>query len=145
MELSREVRDAIEKARAEGRVTEGPTPKGLGALSEPKVLGPVTEAEWTAQVIRLAQERGFLVAHFRTARIARPDGSVYYQTPVQADGTGFPDLVLVRERVLWVELKTDKGSLRKEQKEWMRQLQFARQECYVWRPRDLPEILKVLQ
>lgn len=52
---------------------------------------------------------------------------------------GFPDLVAVRrrdQRVVWVELKSEKGRVRPEQQEWLEDLRWARQEAFLWRPSD---------
>src|SRR5437763_860370 len=67
---------------------------------------PVTEAAFTRQVIALARLRGWRAAHFRPGRTARG-----WRTPVQGEGVGFLDLVLVRGRVVWAELKSARGRL----------------------------------
>lgn len=104
-----------------------------------------TEAGFQAAVIRLAKVRGWTVAHFRTSRTVSKRGRVRYQTAVAADGTGFPDLVLVRgHRLLFAELKTDTGRLRAEQRAWLDQLEETEAEVYVWRPRDFDEIVELL-
>jgi VRR-NUC domain len=102
------------------------------------------EDELQHQVIKAAQLRGWRVAHFRKVRVQRRDGSVYWETPVQADGAGFPDLVLVKGKVLWVELKADDGRLSPEQVAWLERLRAAGQEAFIWRPADWPTIERVL-
>lgn len=62
---------------------------------------------------------------------------------------GFPDLVLVRvspapPRVIYVEVKSEKGGLSAEQWEWLKSLQEAGQEAYLWRPSDEREVSRVL-
>jgi hypothetical protein len=62
---------------------------------------------------------------------------------------GFPDLVLARRgRVIFAELKSEKGHLTKEQASWLGHLSSVRgtiaPEVYEWRPSDLPEIQSVL-
>ena len=47
---------------------------------------------------------------------------------------GFPDLVLVRERVVFVELKTMKGTISPKQREWYDALIAGGAEAYIWRP-----------
>jgi hypothetical protein len=74
------------------------------------------------------------VAHFRKVRVSRKSGSTYWETPVAADGKGFFDLVLVRDRVIWAELKTDTGSTRPEQHAWHKAVRDAGGEVYLWRP-----------
>lgn len=53
-------------------------------------------------------------------------------------GKGFPDLVIVGQfEVIYAELKSDTGSLKPEQKEWMNRLKNAGHRVYLWRPCDL--------
>ena len=107
----------------------------------------ITEEQFQSQVIELARYSGWKCAHFRGVRIQRKNGTVYYQTPVQADGAGFPDLVLLRPpRIIYAELKSDKGRASPEQDEWLRALaECSGNEVYLWRPRDLDEIENVLK
>ncbi len=50
---------------------------------------------------------------------------------------GFPDLTLVRgDRLIFAELKTDRGPVSEKQKEWHALLERTPVEVYVWRPRD---------
>ena len=104
-----------------------------------------TEAEFQEWVIEAAQKRGWMVAHFRGVRIQRADGSTHYQTPVQADGKGFPDLVLVRDRLIFAELKRQNGKPDPNQEKWLTALRTAGNETYVWRPSDRDALLRVLQ
>ena len=107
----------------------------------------MTEKELQAAVIELAQTFGWKVAHFRPAMNARGD----WRTPVAADGKGFPDLVMVSSTtVAFVELKSKKGRLSTEQKEWLEALTkvkagnpdadfityLERLDVGVWRPED---------
>jgi len=100
----------------------------------------MSEAEFTRQVLALAKLLGWRTFHARAARTTKG-----WRTPVQGDGKGFADIVCVRERVLWIELKTDTGKLTPEQDAWIKSLRGADQEVHVWRPRDWPEIEKVLR
>lgn len=115
------------------------------SVAKPRKLPRITEAEFLDQVIKFAKLHGWRVTHFRTVRVQRKDGTVYYQTPVQADGAGFVDLLLARERVVYAEVKTDKGRLESKQRDWMEILKETGQEVYVWRPRDWTDIQKCLQ
>jgi hypothetical protein len=60
---------------------------------------------------------------------------------------GFPDLVLVRGKVLWfVELKADRGRLSSEQRAWYEALQGVTQvHTDIWKPRDLPAIVETMR
>ena len=105
----------------------------------------MTEAEFQSQIIDYAHLRGWLVAHFRGVRVQRGNGTVHYQTPVAADGKGFVDLVLVRERVVFAEIKVGKNKMTNEQNMWADALWKAgRQEFYLWYPKDFDDIVKVL-
>lgn len=99
-----------------------------------------SESDFQKQVIQLARLYKWRAAHFRAAMNRRGQ----WQTPVQADGAGFPDLVLVRDRVIWAELKSEKGKLSPEQEQWIARLKAAGQEVYVWRPKDWNEIVTTL-
>jgi hypothetical protein len=100
----------------------------------------LSEAEFQEQFIGLARLLGWRVAHFRAARAARG-----WATPVAADGAGFVDVVLVRDRVMFVELKSDTGRLRGDQREWLIAFRAAGAEVHVWRPSDWPEVEATLR
>jgi len=61
----------------------------------------------------------------------------------QHSPAGWPDLVLVREvnesqaRLIFVELKSEKGKVGPEQEEAHRLLRLTGHAVYVWRPSDL--------
>ena len=67
---------------------------------------------------------------------------VYHTYDSRRSAKGFPDLVMVRDgRLLFVELKSEKGRLTPEQREWMDVLgdvwaNNRTVETYVWRPAD---------
>lgn len=109
-----------------------------GQLPEP------SEAEFAKQVIALAQAHGWRVAHFRGVCVKRKNGSTYWQTPVQADGAGFPDLICVHEvrRLLVVaELKVGRNEPTAEQWEWIHGFCAVQGVvAKVWRPDDWQEI-----
>jgi hypothetical protein len=91
----------------------------------------VTEAQLLEAVIDAAHFYGWRVAHFRPAKTERG-----WRTPVQADGKGWPDLTLVRERVVFAELKTARGLVSAEQEDWLAALARAGAELYLWREGD---------
>jgi hypothetical protein len=113
----------------------------------PDINIKITEDEFQTQVISLAHMLGWKIAHFRGVRTQRKDGSVFYQTPVQADGKGFPDLVMVKgKRVIYAELKSMTGKLSQEQKEWLDLLVTdKKREVYCWRPNELEQIQEILE
>lgn len=107
-------------------------------MSDPR---KISEKAFQAHVIRAAKLNGWMVAHFRPGMTKRGR----WVTPVQGDGAGFPDLVLVKDRVLFVELKVGKGVLSNNQKKWARALGMANASVDVWRPDNMDEIWLVLQ
>ncbi len=96
--------------------------------------------EWEAQILHLARLFGWRAAHFR-AVLTKHGWSV----PVAADGRGFPDYILVRDRVLWVEAKTGKARLEPAQVAWRDALIAAGCEWFCWRPEDLDEVAATLR
>lgn len=108
----------------------------------------ITEKQFEAQVKDLAKIYGWLYYH--TWR------SIH--SPV-----GFPDCVLVRPpRLIFAELKTEKGKLTPEQGKWLETLERCQvsrgfkalgndiydiqvtPEVYLWRPDDLEKIAEIL-
>lgn len=91
-------------------------------------LSRISEAHLQDAVIQLATLHGWLVMHTRPGRT----GAGAWTTPIQGD-PGFPDLVFARRgTVLFVELKSDRGRLTRDQEAWAAALQTS----IVWRPAD---------
>src|SRR4030067_717817 len=88
-------------------------------------------AHLSEEVIAPAHLRGGDAAHFRPARTEKG-----WRTPVSADGAGFPDLVLVRDRIVFAELKSEKRHMSEEQLAWASRITKAGGETYCWRPSD---------
>lgn len=102
--------------------------------------GP-SEAEFTDQVLALAKLRGWLRLHIRPARTAKG-----WRTPVQGDGKGFPDLLLLRGDCLLVaELKVKGRRTRPEQDEWLSRFERAGAATFRWTPADWKDIERVLE
>ena len=121
--------------------------------------GKLSEADFQRQIVELAHLQGWLVHHTRPAQNRRGQ----WATPIQGD-PGFPDLVLARDgRIIFAELKSEKGKLTHEQEGWLQQLRpvlsdidvrvtlhetVFRFRCFfegfVWRPSDWPEIERAL-
>ena len=100
----------------------------------------MTERQFQDAVVELGNWLGWSAFHARTSRT----GSGGHATAVAYQGVGFPDLVLVRERVVFAELKSARGRLSDAQRGWIKGLRDAGAEVYVWRPRDWPEVEEVL-
>lgn len=90
----------------------------------------VTEQQWQRTVMEAAAALGWLCFHVYDSRRSE---------------AGLPDLLLVRERVIFVELKTMRGRLRREQRAWLAALRAAGQEVWIWRPSDWPTVERVLR
>jgi hypothetical protein len=122
--------EALALARG-GKVTsfggEVATAKPAAPLPLPAEM---SEKDFMGEVIKLAEAQGWHCYHTHDSRRSE---------------LGFPDLVLVRDRVVYVELKTETGKLTGKQREWLKALAWAGGETYCWRPRDWPEVQKVLE
>lgn len=83
------------------------------------------EKDLLAAVRQLARRLGWMEYH------------TYRSTKSPA---GFPDLVLVRPpRLIFVELKTEKGKLSEAQDAWINALVKTNVEVAIWRPHHLTE------
>jgi len=97
----------------------------------------VKEREWQNLVIQLATARGWKHYH--------PPDNKPVNGRIQKVVAGFPDLVLVRQgRMVFAELKREKGILSPEQVEWITQIRACKIEAYVWRPSMVADVIKVL-
>ena len=101
----------------------------------------ISEEDFTTQVVELCQTLGWLVTHSRPARTSKG-----WVTPIQGHA-GFPDLVMTRgERVLFAELKSEKGKLTANQEAWLNGLRLSKDvEVFVWFPHDWDQIAEVLR
>lgn len=90
-----------------------------------------TEKDFQAAVIELALALGWRCYHTYNARRSEP---------------GFPDLTMVRDgRLLFAELKTERGRVTRPQREWLAALSACSGvEVFVWRPGDFDEVARVL-
>jgi hypothetical protein len=110
-------------------------------LSRPFLLRPqrdprrISERQWQHQVILMARTFRWMVAHFRPALNMRGQ----WQTAVQADGAGFPDLVLAHPTgdVIFPELKSERGTLTPAQERWAKVLG---DRFVLWRPSDFDAV-----
>lgn len=92
---------------------------------------PLSEAQFQQQITDLCDWLGLRWHH---------------ETDSRRSKAGFPDLVIVgKSRVIWVELKSERGRVTKEQEAWLTDLWAAGQRVYVWHPSDLEEATDVLR
>lgn len=133
----------------------------------PKVK--ISETDFTRQILDLASWHHWRTAHFRPAMTAQG-----WRTPVQGDGAGFPDCVLLRgNRAMVAELKVpdtktvqqlfaaipgwrarveawresdmERDLFKSGQVEWLAAFDAARCETYVWVPEDWDLIVRLLR
>lgn len=91
----------------------------------------ITEAELQSTVIEMMQWQSWLCYHTHDSRRSNP---------------GFPDLVAVKgSRLMFVEFKTDRGKIRREQVEWLDALVETHGEVYLVRPSNMDEFLKIVK
>lgn len=103
----------------------------------------MNERQLQSQVIDLARLHGWKVWHFHDSRRQVAPGVLVGDS----DAAGFPDLVLVhaqRGRILFRELKSNKGRLTVMQEQTLLDLQAAGMDAAVWRPIDWPTIMSTL-
>ncbi len=105
-------------------MSEQPSPRAV-------VAAAMSEDEFQAQIVALAEATNWLCYHTHDSRRSQP---------------GFPDLVLVRgSAVLFLEVKAEKGKLSPAQLEWMvglKQAQYV--HAATVRPSDWDEVERLL-
>lgn len=109
-------------------------------------LPKLTEARWQRQVVEYAALMGWRVWHDNATNAPRLCSSCGEVTRLPRNARGLPDLILVRRpRVVWAELKADRGRLTDEQAAWLSDLRASGQEVHLWRPSDWPTVERVLR
>ena len=91
----------------------------------------ITEEDFMRSVIQIASDCAWAVYHTRDSRRSQ---------------AGLPDLTLVRSgEIIFAELKSQKGRIKKEQQEWLDRLrENGHVDVYLWRPSDLQDIIERL-
>lgn len=90
----------------------------------------ITEREFRQQILDLAKLCGWK-CYFTWNSIHSP--------------AGFPDLVLVRKKIIFAEIKSEKGKLSDAQEIWKGYLIGAHGEYYTWRPSNWNGIVEILK
>lgn len=92
----------------------------------------MTERKLLRAVVRYAASQGWYVYHPHDVPLPRGGwGTPYLGT------RGFVDLLLCRPpRLVFVELKSERGRVSANQRAWLEQAAACGAETYVWRPRD---------
>lgn len=86
----------------------------------------MTEAQLQQLVVDAARWGGLLAYHTHDSRRSQ---------------RGFPDLVIVGSRMLFRELKADRGRVSADQQLWLDRLAAAGADAAVWRPADWPGLI----
>lgn len=90
----------------------------------------MTEAEFMQQIIDTARLLKWHVYHTHDSRRSEP---------------GFPDICLVRDRVVFLEVKTETGRVSPAQAEWIAAITAAGGTALVVRPSQWEEIVAALK
>lgn len=91
----------------------------------------MSEDDLLSSVLDLCRLLHLRTAHFRPARTERG-----WRTPVSGDGKGWPDLIIVGNRLIARELKSERGRTTPEQVVWRQVLFGAGVDATDWRPSD---------
>jgi hypothetical protein len=91
----------------------------------------VTERQLQDAVVEAMRLQGWFVFHARTSGTGRG-----WRTAVAYDGAGFPDIVAVRERTLFVEFKVPPNKRTAAQQEWAGRLTGGGADYRVWTPAE---------
>jgi hypothetical protein len=114
-------------------------------------LPPITERDFRSQVVGLARQLGYSCWYDVATNAPRKCVCGRF-TRGPRNPAGWPDLVLVRPaterrpgRLLFVELKKERGTLKAEQIAWLSLLGLAGAETYVVHPSELQEFALIIQ
>lgn len=117
--------------------------------SKPKELS-TRPAEGGGFVIGIVPDTpGWSEAEFQSEvieKLLKPNKWRWYHTHnSRRSVAGYPDLTCVRERVVFIELKTEEGVESADQLNWIDDLKRAGAEVYVFRPSQWWEIAEILK
>ena len=108
------------------------------------LMSTVTEAEFQRAVVATAERCGWSVRHDVTTNARRRCRKCGWVLNLPRNRAGAFDLILLRERIVFMELKTESGTVSRAQSEEWERLKRAGAECYVLRPSDIEEVRRVL-
>lgn len=89
--------------------------------------------ELQGAIADLARMRGWRCAHFSPGRVGPKDSWI---TNYAYDSKGFPDLLLLRDRIIGIEVKGDGDKMKQEQHDWKDAFLAAGLEFYIATPKD---------
>lgn len=98
----------------------------------------MTEDQLLAAVLELATMYNWLSFHVtNSTRLIRKGMGYIRIKNISTQGTGYPDLTLVGDRILYRELKQDGRYPTPEQRNWGERITAAGGDFAIWRPKDL--------
>lgn len=105
-------------------------------------LLPMLEGDWLVAVGEALDWLGWSWIHHRPGRT----GSGWVTATQGNAAAGEPDILAIRvPRVLWLELKTDKGRVSPEQEDWLARLKDSGQEAHLIRlPREWDRLMELI-
>jgi hypothetical protein len=110
------------------------------------VLPPQTERAWMGQVLAYARLMGWRAHHDNATNAPRRCSACGSLRRLPRNAPGMLDLILIRRpRIVWVELKSQRGRLSDDQRCWLDDLRACGQEVYIWRPSDWPAVERILR
>lgn len=105
-----------------------------------------TEREFQASVLTYARMMGWKAFHDNATNAPRRCSGCGSTRALPRNAPGMPDLILIRRpRIVWAELKSERGRLSDDQKAWIEELRASGQAVYVWRPSSWQEVERVLR
>lgn len=104
-------------------------------MALPKLLHP-TERAFTEQVLATARLGGWTAFHDYATNVPRQCPHCKRPVRILRNAPGFPDLVLVKDRVLYRELKVGGGKLTLDQRAWRDRLEASGADWELWTPDD---------
>ena len=111
-------------------------------MSRPRDPAEPTEQQFLGMVLQLAKLHRWRSIHVRPGRTAAGG----WRTPVQGDGVGFVDCLLLRDsRLIAAELKSSRGTTTPEQDAWLKSFREVGAEVFIWKFSDWKEIEATLK
>ena len=110
-----------------------------------------SEADFLQSVLELAELKGWLCFHSYDSRkscgAGFPDLVMVRAVPIEIEGNNGCELVAERPpRLIFAEIKSEKGRLSKAQMEWLEILATGGwNEVYTWRPSQWEVIMEILK
>jgi len=109
----------------------------------------ISETAFATQVEHLLRQYGWRFMHIKPSVMQ----SGRWASSMNPEGKGYPDYTAVRRgRLLFIELKSERGKISPDQEEWLddlinvaRHTNFQEIQVYEWRPHMVEEISEILR